>query len=112
MVTQSARSMADTSKLLVSFAGKDPGSLLTGMQLKQACEDFKAFYIEAASDRHAFGELTEQWFWTHTQGGKLLRKVGEVASDSEDESVRLIGSYFTIPWTQLQGAGPTPEYYG
>ena len=74
--------------------------------LRLACEDVKAFYLEAAAaqpGRASSRDLSE-WFWGATAAAKVIIALRALCLQSEDESLRaLVG--LLVPRAQLHRTG-------
>ena len=74
--------------------------------LRLACEDVKAFYLEAAAaqpGRASSRDLAE-WFWGATAAARVIIALRAHCLDSEDERLRaLVG--LLVPRTQLHRTG-------
>lgn len=84
---------------------KDPqrapyrAELAPGLALRLACEDVKAFYLEACSAQpgaHSH-EALFTWFWTQTTAAKAYRRLREVCIQHMDNSVRAFGQGNLVP---------------
>lgn len=60
--------------------------------LKRACDDLKAFHMEAggAQPGNAGAAALERWFWRETATGKLFLRLKEACVRSEDQELRLV----------------------
>lgn len=79
--------------------------LARGLALRLACEDLKAFYLEAVSAQP--GQLAAQqaheWFWRETAAGRVFLKLRGICLESTDESVQVFGSNHLVPRAILHG---------
>jgi hypothetical protein len=70
-----------------------------GTSLKQACDDLRAFYEEAATaqpGQMSAAEL-ENWYYFGTVAGEVLRELRPVCLNSDDQSTRLFGKLTLLP---------------
>lgn len=67
--------------------------------LKRACDDLKAFYVEAASAQpgNLDAAALEQWFWRETAAGKLFLMLRRACMKSADASLRTLGEKALVP---------------
>ncbi len=89
-----------------SFLGDDPApSPREDMDrvevLKLACDDLRAFCIEAATAQpgHASSTDLNNWFWRETVAGKTVIAVKAACLASSDETLRYVG-LFLVPRAQ------------
>jgi hypothetical protein len=81
-----------------------------GDALKQACDELKAFYLEAKSVQpgtHTAASM-QNWFWMETALGKTIVQIKAVAADSAEKSVKAVAAMSLIPRvieTTLKRAG-------
>lgn len=77
--------------------------LARGLALRLACEDIKAYYLEAASAQPGQRAATEAhvWFWRDTAAGRALMQLRDVCLVHEDESVKTFGANNLVPRTIL-----------
>lgn len=88
----------------ISYLGASPRpSYDTNMSpaeaLKRACDDLKAFYLEAASAQpgNLGATALELWFWRETAAGKLFLMLRRACLDSADEGLRTLGAKMLVP---------------
>ena len=71
--------------------------------LRLAGEDVKAYYLESIAAQPG-GSATAadlaDWFWGHTKAGETIRALKEVALQSEDPEMQLLGSLLLVPRAQ------------
>jgi hypothetical protein len=112
-VGASGLSVADAVRLLASFldAGAAP-ALPAGLSLavaaKHACEDLKAYYLEALRAQpgtSASPQQQQDWLWGETALGRLLLALYPVFTASEDAVLRWLGIRLLVPATQLHRLG-------
>jgi hypothetical protein len=74
---------------------------------KQAVEDLKAFYAEAATARPgpAAREDIERWLWHDTVLGRAFRDIHARAGEIDDAAVRTIVEHFLVPRLVLPELG-------
>jgi hypothetical protein len=69
--------------------------------LKLAAEDLKSYYVEGITSQPeqagASSQVLKDWFWDDTVAGKVLLMLKKVCEESEDETMRMIGSHFIVP---------------
>jgi hypothetical protein len=67
--------------------------------LKRACDDLKAFYLEAASAQpgNLGAAALEQWFWRETAAGRLFLMLRQACLESADKSLRTLGEKLLVP---------------
>ena len=89
-----------------SFLGETPApspreDMDQGEVLKLACDDLKAFCIEAATAQpgHASSADLNNWFWRETVAGKSVIAVKAACLASADESLQYVG-LFLVPHAQ------------
>lgn len=70
-----------------------------GLALRLACEDLKAFYLEAAAAQpgRSTPEQAQLWFWLETAAGKLLIALRSACVRHDDRSVRVFARLNLIP---------------
>lgn len=73
--------------------------LAVALALKHAVEDFKAFYMEAATARPGASSAREvaDWFWRQTTGAKVLYALKEACIASDDAAIKRIGERAIVP---------------
>jgi hypothetical protein len=75
-----------------------------GLSLKQACDDLRAFYEEAATAQP--GQLSavalEDWYYFGTVAGQVLRQLQRVCSQSDDKIIRRLAELTLLPRSALQ----------
>jgi len=69
-------------------------------------DDLKAYYMEAMSAQPGQQSIDSQtlndWFWTETTAARTILKFCEVASQSKDPMLKMMGKALTIPSNQKQ----------
>lgn len=67
--------------------------------LKRACDDLKAFYLEAACAQPGNPDAAalEQWFWRETAAGRFLLMLRDACMASADEGLRQLGNGMLVP---------------
>jgi hypothetical protein len=81
--------------------------LARGLSLRLACEDIKAYYLEAVNaqpGRRAAREA-QAWFWRETVAGRMLLRLREACAASADASVKQFGLGNLVPRAVLHGLG-------
>jgi hypothetical protein len=69
-----------------------------GHVLKLATEDFKAFYLEAASfHAEASSRDLADWFWDQTAAGEVLRSLRAFLQNHRDQWVRAFAKSMLVP---------------
>ena len=73
--------------------------LATGLALKHAVEDLKAFYMEAATARPGPSSARQvaDWFWRQTSGAKVLYALKAVCIASDDAAIQRLGHRAIVP---------------
>ena len=72
-----------------------------GDALKQACDELKAFYLEAKSvqpGEHSAASV-QDWFWMETALGKAIVEIRGIAANSTEPSVKAVAGMSLIPRT-------------
>ena len=85
--------------------GKEPENPLQDVDLsvtlKIAVEDLKAYYAEGVTAQPGQENLSSKalkdWLWNETNAGKVLLKLVETCSASENEKLKMTGSYLIAP---------------
>jgi hypothetical protein len=77
-----------------------------GLSLRLACEDLKAYYLEAvhAQPGHVAAQQAQAWFWRETAAGRLFIKLRGVCLASANESVKQFGLGNLVPRAILQAS--------
>ncbi len=69
--------------------------------LKQAVEDLKSYYVEGITSQPGQEGLSskalQEWFWNETIAGEVLLELIKACSTSDNERIRMTGSYFLAP---------------
>ena len=102
----------DAARFVVDFID-DPSTssprdeLETGLMLKYACEDLKAFYSEAMSAQPGMGTslAVEHWLWNETALGAALWRLRESNTDNTDSYTRYFAQRTLIPDRQVHYKG-------
>jgi hypothetical protein len=70
-----------------------------GLSLRLACEDLKAYYLEAVSAQPGdqAAQQAHAWFWRDTVAGRVLVKLRDVCLASADETVKQFGLGNLVP---------------
>ncbi len=81
--------------------------LETGVMLKYACEDLKAFYSEAMSAQPGMSSSlsVEHWLWNETALGKALWQLREANTDNTDATTRYFAQRTLVPDRQIHYKG-------
>ena len=85
--------------------GKEPENPLQDVDLsvtlKMAVEDLKSYYVESLTAQEGQENLSskalKEWLWNDTNAGKVLLKLVEICSTSENEKLKMTGSYLIAP---------------
>ena len=85
--------------------GKEPENPLQDVDLsvtlKMAVEDLKGYYVEGVTAQPGQENLSskalKEWLWNDTNAGKVLLKLVETCSASENEKLKMTGSYLIAP---------------
>ena len=91
---------------LKAWLGNQPpqpyhAGLSAGDALKQACDELKAFYLEAKSvqpGEHSPASL-QHWFWMETALGQAIVQIRAIGANSADPSVKAVAVQSLIPRT-------------
>ena len=70
-----------------------------GDALKQACDELKAFYLEAKSVQpgpHSAASI-QDWFWMETALGQAIVQIRTIAANSAEPSVKAVAVMSLIP---------------
>lgn len=67
--------------------------------IRQASEDLKTYYFEAATARPGpdAGEALTAWFWRETAAADLLRALQVVCFDDPDPAIHDVGDFMLVP---------------
>jgi hypothetical protein len=86
--------------------------LSRGEALKLACEDLRAYYLEAVTAQPGHTSIAERedWFWNETHAGKAFWALKPICQASDDPMMQAMGNYLLVPRSQLGGVGANPEY--
>ena len=73
--------------------------LTAGLALRLACEDLKAYYLEAVSAQPGAiaAAQAHTWFWRETAAGRMLCKLRAVCLASPDPTVQAFGGNNLVP---------------
>ena len=73
--------------------------LTLGLALRLACEDLKAYYLEAcgAQPGNSSHQALFTWFWSRTVAAKAFVQLRDACAKHEDRSVRVFGNRNLIP---------------
>ena len=108
------RSMAKQGRTTVGVSGLDMpaagalvsralnGDLPEAQALKEAIDDLRAYYLEAASAFPDPGTATtrKKWFWDETQLAKALLALQPRLAASDDPQHKILGNLTLIPATE------------
>jgi len=100
----SGLSVEEAAAFVLAFAGgaaafnHRPHQAL-GVSLKQACDDLRAFYEEAAGAQPGglFAQAMEEWFYHGTVMGEVLIRLWREGRESSDGSVRRMTQLLLLP---------------
>lgn len=93
---------AEARWVLVTLLAAQP----LGVLLKQAAEDLKALYGEAATaqpnreDMVPSATESKRWFWRQTRGGALLRELADRLASAGDPGVALVARLMLVPFDE------------
>jgi hypothetical protein len=70
-----------------------------GDALKQACDELKAFYLEAKSVQPGTHTATsmQDWLWTQTALGRAIVELRDIAANSSEPTVKTAAVMSLIP---------------
>ena len=77
---------------------------------KLACEDLKAFYLEAISAQPGApgpARLAD-WFWGETLAGEIMLRLKPICLSSDDSEMRFIGKVILVPRAQAHRVPDAP----
>lgn len=89
--------------LIAWLDGKEPASfredLRKGDALKHACDELKAYYLEAKAMQpgNHTSQSTRDWFWLETAAGAALNQLRVIAARSNDASVKAVAVQSIVP---------------
>jgi hypothetical protein len=71
----------------------------SGMAVKRACDDLKAYYYEAvaAQPGNLDAKAIENWFWIETAAAQAFLAIRDYCLKSDDESLKPLGKLSLIP---------------
>jgi len=115
----SGLSMTEAGKLLVGFLDQEstpdaPAGMKLADTVKHACEDLKAYYLEALRAQPggtASARQQADWLWGETALGRLLLELHPIFLSSDDPALKWIGVRLLVPATQayrLRGSKRAP----
>ncbi len=71
-----------------------------------AVDDLKAYYTESMTAQPAqesvASRVLDDWFWNETTAGRVIFKISEIISRSEDGMLRMIGKALLIPSSRMK----------
>ena len=95
--------------------GGSPSFIVEGISkgdtLKHACDELRAFYLEAKAmqpGQHSSRSM-QQWFWLETAAGQAVLKIRELAAQSAEPSLKAVAVQSIVPRAVeaiLRGAQP------
>ncbi len=105
----SGMSMAEAARFLAGHleAGappSPPAGTSRADAIKRACEDLKAYYVEAVREQPGGAASPHQqaeWLWGETALGRLLLDLYPILVASDDPAVQWVGIRLLVPATQL-----------
>ncbi len=102
---------AELAAFLATWAEGEPAAawrddVPPGDALRLACEELKAYYLEANSAQPGLRTPGEalHWFFNATCAGELFRAVERVASQHEDADIRYFAERNLVPRAASEGA--------
>ncbi len=105
----SGLSAAQAAVYLVDFIENNEtplyrAELARGLSLRLACEDIKAYYLEAvnAQPGRQAAQQAHAWFWRDTVAGRVFIKLRTVCLASTDDTVKQFGLGNLVPRAILQ----------
>ena len=109
-VALSGLAMADAAQYVFEHAnGTEPpvyrAGLARGLSLRLACEDIKAYYLEAVNAQPGQRAAREAhaWFWRDTVAGRTFLKLRETGLASADATVKQFALGNLVPRAILAG---------
>jgi len=111
LATWHDRAVAARGRTTVGVAGLDmpsagalvdgalAGNLPPAQSLKEAIDDLKAYYLEAASAFPDAGtdRMRKEWFWSETRLGEVLLALQPKLAASDDPQHKILGNLTLIP---------------
>lgn len=100
--------------ILAFVEGETPASpnpdIGATQMLKLACDDLKAYYLNAVTAQPGFGTnaASANWFWDETTAGQVLATLRERLSGSTDETLKALATVFLVPRSELARKGKNP----
>lgn len=81
--------------------------LARALSLRLACEDIKAYYLEAvnAQPGRRAAQEAHAWFWRDTVAGRMLMRLRATCLASEDAAVKQFGAGNLVPRAMLHALG-------
>lgn len=77
--------------------------------LKLAAEDIKSYYVEGLTSQPGQEGLSSKalndWFWNETVAGNVLLELVRACSRSNNEMIKMTGSYFIAPMDVVMNKG-------
>ncbi len=98
------------ARFVAAFLTTTPAPLRADLplaeNLKNACEDLKSYYQEAAMARPgtATPEALRAWFWAETCAGQVMVDVARRLASSEDARLRELARLYLVPRTHDEAA--------
>lgn len=83
----------------------------TGVALKRACDDLKAYYYEAAAAQpgNLSPKAIDNWFWRETAAARVFLAIREICQQSTDDSLRPLGALGLVPRYVTDGTLTAPR---
>ena len=105
----SGLAIPEAARFLVGHLDADappaaPAGVARADAIKRACEDLKAYYIEAlGAQPGGAGSAHQQaeWLWGETALGRLLLDLYPILTASSDPAVQWVGIRLLVPATQI-----------
>jgi hypothetical protein len=76
-----------------------------------AVDDLKAYYTESMTAQpgqsSVASRVLDDWFWNETTAARIIFKISEIASQSEDGLLKMIGKALLIPSSRMKKAVKT-----
>ena len=77
--------------------------------LKLAAEDLKSYYIEGVTAQpgkeNLSSKVLQEWFWNDTTAGDVLIELIRACAQSDNERIKMTGSYFIAPMEVMMERG-------
>jgi hypothetical protein len=100
----SGLSIEEAARYVVAHLDEPPpptydAELSAAEALKRACDDLKAFYLEAATAQpgNRAGDAIEKWFWEQATAGGVFLDLRDVCRKRADQGMQALGRSLLVP---------------